>query len=343
MRLGLLPTIGLLAVLLWLSGLMLDSLASAERGSWNPKASSETAGDSLATTEEEKAPGFALRFGDEASPYALMSAMVQPGETVEVILETTGTEGDYEATFGGAPLEAERTGQWSLEMPDHSGLVDFEVTETVSEQSAMIRFFVLLPYRGEERLGEFEIGSYEARPLRDLPNYRMPDGFIEVNSPRDLVPVSNNFHLSQFVSKQRGDFPKYLRVSSRLLLKLERLLQEARDHGVEADSFVVMSGFRTPAYNLRIGNTTKYSRHLYGDAADLYVDEDGDGLMDDLNGDGRLDVGDAEFLAEIFEEVREEDWYAPYIGGLGIYGPRPHRGAFVHVDTRGYAARWASP
>ena len=28
------------------------------------------------------------------------------------------------------------------------------------------------------------------------------------------------------------------------------------------------------------------------------------------------------------------------VGGLGIYGPAPHRGPFIHVDVRGEAARW---
>jgi hypothetical protein len=40
------------------------------------------------------------------------------------------------------------------------------------------------------------------------------------------------------------------------------------------------------------------------------------------------------------ESMRDEAWYEPLVGGLGIYGPAPHRGPFVHVDTRGRPARW---
>ena len=47
-----------------------------------------------------------------------------------------------------------------------------------------------------------------------------------------------------------------------------------------------MSGYRTPFYNRSIGNQTRFSRHVYGDAADIYADDDGDGKMDDLDGDG---------------------------------------------------------
>ena len=82
------------------------------------------------------------------------------------------------------------------------------------------------------------------------------------------------------------------------------------------------------------------SRHLYGDAADIYVDDDGDGQMDDLNEDGAVDVQDARLLAEIVEAQRDEPWYAPFVGGLGVYGPAPHRGPFIHVDTRGEPVRW---
>jgi hypothetical protein len=74
-------------------------------------------------------------------------------------------------------------------------------------------------------------------------------------------------------------------------------------------------------YNARIGNETGFSRHLYGDAMDIYVDQNGDGHMDDINRDGRVDTNDARFLL----------------------GPR-ERGATAHTcgDARGYVARWGA-
>ncbi|NBC16040.1 MAG: hypothetical protein GVY18_01850, partial [Bacteroidetes bacterium] len=89
-----------------------------------------------------------------------------------------------------------------------------------------------------------------------------------------------------------------------------------------------------------IGNRTKYSRHLYGGAADIFVDVDADGAMDDLNDDGRVTRADAKVLAAIVEAQSDETWYQPFLGGLGIYGPAPHRGPFIHVDVRGHRARW---
>jgi hypothetical protein len=58
----------------------------------------------------------------------------------------------------------------------------------------------------------------------------------------------------------------------------------------------------------------------YGDAADIYVDENGDGMMDDLNGDGKSTLGDARALGEIIEALSEKSWYQPFEGGLGLYG-----------------------
>ena len=60
--------------------------------------------------------------------------------------------------------------------------------------------------------------------------------------------------------------------------------------------------------------------------------------MDDLNGDGRVTRADAEALAALAERLTQNETWAR--GGIGIYGPNSVRGPFVHVDARGYTARW---
>ena len=48
-----------------------------------------------------------------------------------------------------------------------------------------------------------------------------------------------------------------------------------------------------------LGNETRLSRHLFGAAADVFVDESpADGVMDDLDGDGRITARDAERLKQ---------------------------------------------
>ena len=97
-----------------------------------------------------------------------------------------------------------------------------------------------------------------------------------------------------------------------------------------------MSGYRTPAYNKAIGSS-KYSRHMYGDAADIYVDDNHDGFLDDLNGDGKITNKDTKWLADLANDVQRKNNIK---GGVGIYKRTSRHPRFVHVDTRGYYARW---
>jgi uncharacterized protein YcbK (DUF882 family) len=102
-----------------------------------------------------------------------------------------------------------------------------------------------------------------------------------------------------------------------------------------------MSGFRTPQYNRRGGDSTGragLSRHMYGDAADVWVDDDGDGQMDDLDGDGRHDLDDARVVCEAVDRVERE--HPELVGGCGYYPGNGAHGPFTHIDTRGYRARW---
>ncbi len=137
-------------------------------------------------------------------------------------------------------------------------------------------------------------------------------------------------------------WPKYVAITPELLDKVELTLQQLERSGHPVENVGVISGFRTPYYNAHGGSTSgrgSVSRHMYGDALDFYIDNDGDGRMDDLNADGRVDIGDARVIAEAADQVEKR--YPEYVGGIGVYTPRPgaHSG-FVHIDARGYRARW---
>jgi uncharacterized protein YcbK (DUF882 family) len=102
-----------------------------------------------------------------------------------------------------------------------------------------------------------------------------------------------------------------------------------------------MSGFRTPQYNAGKGDTrgrASLSRHMYGDAADIFIDNDGNGRMDDLNGDGRVNTSDARVILAAANRV--EAAHPSLIGGVGVYPATSAHGPFTHIDTRGYPARW---
>ena len=100
-----------------------------------------------------------------------------------------------------------------------------------------------------------------------------------------------------------------------------------------------MSGYRTPYYNKKIGNV-KYSRHVYGNAADVYVDINGDGVIDDLNSDGKNNMDDGLVLFKIVNSFDKDPGFNELLGGIGKYKKNSRHTYFIHIDTRGYKARW---
>src|SRR4029079_14012790 len=92
-----------------------------------------------------------------------------------------------------------------------------------------------------------------------------------------------HFRLSDFLTHdQQGVWPKYLVLRAPLVDKLELVIAQLESRGIHVTHMQVMSGFRTPLYNARAGERggrSKISRHMYGDAADVFVDNDRGGRM----------------------------------------------------------------
>jgi hypothetical protein len=205
--------------------------------------------------------------------------------------------------------------------------------------------FVLMPFSAKVggRIGDYRMGRwpYEGRAVPD-PAYQNPAGFIEVTPENFGTRVSEHFTLGQFVTKgQENVWPKYLALDRRLVDKLELAIAELQRQGMEVPGLFVMSGFRTPDYNGAGGDTSgrsAVSRHLYGDAADVYPDRTGRGWIDDLNRDGRSDISDARILAAAAEAVERR--HPELSGGIGVYPGNGSHGPFVHIDARGRRARW---
>jgi uncharacterized protein YcbK (DUF882 family) len=190
------------------------------------------------------------------------------------------------------------------------------------------------------RLNGYHIGRYPTEGTGRSDRYAPPVGFIEVTRENQDFHISENFRLRQFLTKDQHDvWPKYLVLDLRLLDKLELVLQELNAMGVRADRMHVMSGFRTPQYNgPGTGGRAQLSRHTYGDAADVWVDNDGNGYMDDLNGDGVVDLRDAEVMLRAVERVERR--HPELVGGAGLYVASPAHGPYIHIDVRGTPARW---
>jgi len=172
--------------------------------------------------------------------------------------------------------------------------------------------------------------------------YANPAGFIEVTPQNADTPVSAHFKLRDFLTKdQYNVWPKYILLNPKLLDKLELTIAELERTGHPVGNMHIMSGFRTPEYNYTGGNTqgrANLSRHMYGDASDVFIDHDGNGAEDDLNHDGRIDIGDAMVVQQAVERVEHD--HPELVGGVGVYPACCGHGPFTHIDVRGYRARW---
>jgi len=199
-----------------------------------------------------------------------------------------------------------------------------------------------LSRRQRGRIGLYYIGTWPTERGRRRAGYVTPSGFIEVTQETRDTPVSDHFTLGDFLTKgQETVWPKYLVLDMRLVDKLELVLLDLEQRGHATNGVQVMSGFRTPQYNSRGGNTAgraSLSRHMYGDAADVFIDNDGNGWMDDLNGDGKVTIKDSEVIQAAVDRVERE--HPNLVGGAGVYVATSGHGPFIHVDVRGYRARW---
>ena len=268
-------------------------------------------------------------------------ALFHPQNTPVTIKVPDALPGDYSLFLQAGELRHEGTGHWTWLTPGEAGL---HRAHLLRADGALVtlNMFVMRPLSDvrDEALNGYRIGSYPMHLNDDNAIYATPKGLIEVT--RDLVDVrvSPHFTLGQFLCKQQPDhWPKYLVLQPALVEKLELILEEVNNQGIRARTFHVMSGYRTPWYNRSIGNVA-FSRHVWGAAADIFIDNVGDGRMDDLTGSGTVGLADALLLHRIVDERFATPSSMRMAGGLGLYGPRPHRGPFIHVDVRGVSARW---
>jgi uncharacterized protein YcbK (DUF882 family) len=286
---------------------------------------------------------------------SLRSGLALPGARVEIPLEWEGASGGpvpyrwlpvlgTTVTLGDASLEGHLSPDgagFSARAPGSPGVYALSVGDGAA--AALVdgwRLIVKVP--GERvrggRLNGYFIGEY---PRDARPAFRPPAGFIEVTPANRDLYVSRHFRIGEFVTKDQVDrWPKYVVIDPRLIDKLELVMQELQAMGVRADRMVVMSGYRTPQYNLQgVGRgRASLSRHQYGDAADVWVDNEGDWHMSDLNGDGRRDAGDARVMLRAVERVEAK--HPELAGGAGIYPANRVRGPFIHIDVRGQKERW---
>jgi hypothetical protein len=273
----------------------------------------------------------------------LQIAIRQPGDSLALPDSLpTGTEVTYLPSTQTIDDTASAVAAAGTSSPDRPGIWRvFVGLQGVMREVPELSVVTLVPSANLSggRIGSYRIGRWP----KGEGAYAPPSGFVEVTPENMDTHVSTHFQLKDFLTKgQEGVWPKYVAISPRMLDKAELTLAELGNMGHPVDNVFVISGFRTPLYNETGGNTQgrgALSRHMYGDAADIVVDNNRDGCLDDLTADGKADIADVRVMAQAAERVEQK--YPSLIGGIGIYKPVPgsHCG-FIHVDTRGHRARW---
>jgi hypothetical protein len=282
--------------------------------------------------------GFGVSWGGERSRLALNPLLAAAGQVVTLAVEDAPVTG-FDLDAGAGTVQPLAAGRWRWTAPGKPGAYTLEIRR---RDGARMRFtaLVTIPRRALRGglLNGYLIGNYPSHPGGQA-LYAPPEGFIEVNPRTAELPLTPRLKLGQFVCKQAARGPHYVALRERLPLALEAAIDRFARAGIASSGLTVMSGYRTPHYNRQLGDT-RFSRHQWGDAADVFIDEDGDGHRDDLNGDGRHDQDDARLLYRIVDTAQGEADWQRFAGGLSAYPPNAWHGAFLHLDTRGFKARW---
>lgn len=282
---------------------------------------------------------FARDFEREAgmASGAVRVKVLRPGETLDAPDVPQGAQ--VELTQGGETVSGDRA-------PRSPGIwnVVLKMADAI-RPAGKVTVISLVPLSAKQsgRIGSYRIGSWPyERGGAPKAIYEPPAGLVEVTRENMDLYLSEHIQLRDFLTKgQQGVWPKYVALQPRVLDKVELTIQELTRAGHPVKNIFVVSAFRTPSYNEGGGDPSgraALSRHMYGDAMDICIDNDGDGRMDDLNGDGQVTVADARVIGEAAERV--EKAHPELIGGIGIYAPTGAHAGFVHLDTRGYRARW---
>jgi len=257
---------------------------------------------------------------------------VLPGDTLRLRIVGSSAGSGWVASAGEL-FEADGATCWVA--PEQTGLC--QLIAACGTATKRINAFVMVPYDSLKNgyLKGVRIGKYPSSS--PFPNFTRPRGFIMVTPEVLDVPVSARYLLRDFVPRQPDGFPRYMALREELLIKLELLTDLVQRRGYRCDKLTCISGFRPPFHNRR-NRAGRNSAHIYGGAADLIVDANNDGRMDDLNRDGAVNRRDSKLLAGLVDEL--EDQHPELVGGCGWYSRTRNRGPFIHVDVRGAPSRW---
>jgi hypothetical protein len=302
--------------------------------------SSELLAGSAASTAAASVPVVEAHDNAKGISREVRMRFVRAGERVDFPLAVRGSAlgftyqwvkvGSTESGDVARPLDSD-----TLLAPLEAGFYELVVTRSgIAQRITEPRLAVLVPF--ELKLGSslngYQIGRYPAEWSHNEQAER-PAGFAEVHADQLDLPLTRHLKLRDFITHDSQTiWPRYVAIDPRVLDKMELVLVElARRRGEERIDFEieVHSGFRTPLHNSGVEGSARDSRHLYGDAADVAIDADGD---------GKLTIFDAYRVESAVDWV--ERLHPELAGGLGVYSSRRFATPYCHIDARGERKRW---
>jgi uncharacterized protein YcbK (DUF882 family) len=302
--------------------------------------SSELLAGSAASTAAASVPVVQAHDNAKGISREVRMRFVRAGERVDFPLAVRGSTlgftyqwvkvGSSESGDVARPLDSD-----TLLAPLEAGFYELVVTRSgIAQRLSEPRLAVLVPF--ELKLGSslngYQIGRYPAEWSHNEQAER-PAGFAEVHEDQLDLPLTRHLKLRDFITHDSQTiWPRYVAIDPRVLDKMELVLVElARRRGEERIDFEieVHSGFRTPLHNSGVEGSARDSRHLYGDAADVAIDADGD---------GKLTIFDAYRVESAVDWV--ERMHPELAGGLGVYSSRRFATPYCHIDARGERKRW---
>lgn len=286
---------------------------------------------------------FSIVYNDLKIPLNTFSIFVLPREGIEIYIAEEDQNEQYIIELGGKEYQSNDSFKWQAHAkPGHYPVTIRKKNSSGRSSKINLNVFVLHPFSEKKGvyINGFKIGHYPSIPPDKELHYSIPKGFLKIEESLLDLKVTPHFKMEQLLTKQRNQCPQYIVIKEKLLLKMEYLLKEVNNSGYEVDTFGIVSLYRSPYFNKKLGNQTDLSRHLFGDAVDIYIDNDNDNWMDDLNSDGKINKVDANVLFNIAQKFDQQKEYKFLQGGLSSYKGNGVRGPFIHIDTRGFHVNW---
>lgn len=286
---------------------------------------------------------FSIVYNDLEIPFKTFSIFVLPREKIEISIAEKDQNQQYIIQLGGKEFKSNSSFKWQAHAePGHYTAAIRKGKNNSRNSKIKLNVFVLYPYSKKtgEYLDGFKIGKYPKITPAKKPHYSRPKGFLKIEKSFLELKLTPHFKVKQFLTNQSSQFPQYIVIKEKLLLKMEYFLKEVNNEGYKAETFGIVSSYRTPYFNKKLGNQTNFSRHLFGDAADIYIDNNADNWMDDLNCDGKINLADADVLFALAQKFDQQKKYNTLKGGLSSYKGNGVRGPFIHLDTRGFHVNW---